>query len=585
MCGIAAYKGRNRASKVLLDSLRRMAYRGYDSVGMAFLNNNRLIIKKGVGKVDEVNNKLHFENAKGNLGIAHTRWATNGIVTKENAHPHSDCNGKIAVVHNGIIENYEGIKEELEKKGHTFKSQTDTEVIPHLIEEYKKDLPFKEACIKAVKRLEGSYAILVISEDTDKIFGAKDGSPLIFGINGSEIFAASEISAFLEYTNNVLFLEDKEYAVIDGGVTINRLEDGRELKREMKKIEWSADQIEKGGYEHFMLKEIFDQKRSVTGSLRQNEDKIRKIAELINNSKGIFFVACGTAYHAALTSMYLFSDIAKEHVNVVLASEFHNYRDFLTKETLVVAVSQSGETADVIDAIKSAKNKGTKTFAILNVMGSSLMRLCDDAILINAGPEIAVASTKAFTGQIAVLSLLAYACAGKFDEGKKHLMEVAGLVEDVLKKENLDRIRKVAKSIKDSKDMFLIGRGLSYPLALEGALKIKEVSYIHAEGFAGGELKHGTIALIDDKTPCIVIDDKDNTNMILSNANEVKARGGLIIGISNKKHNIFDTFLGIPQISPILIAVILQLMAYYLALERGCDIDCPKNLAKVVTVR
>ncbi|MBI4167683.1 MAG: SIS domain-containing protein, partial [Candidatus Aenigmarchaeota archaeon] len=295
---------------------------------------------------------------------------------------------------------------------------------------------------------------------------------------------------------------------------------------------------------------------------------------------------CGTAYHAALTASYIFSHIAKKHVNVVLASEFHNYKDFLIPETLVVAVSQSGETADVIDAIKTAKSKGTKTLAILNVMGSSMMRLCDDSLLIHAGPEIAVASTKAFTGQIAVLSLLAYACAGKAEEGKKYLASLSHFIKsDILAEHSVERIKKLAHAIRDAKDAFLIGRGLSYPLALEGALKIKEVSYIHAEGFAGGELKHGTIALIEEGTPCIVLVDNENKDMMISNAHEVKARGGLIIGIAEKEDAIFDVFFKIPAASPILFAVIMQLLAYYLALERECSIDCPKNLAKVVTVR
>ncbi len=585
MCGIIGYKGKRNATEIVIQGLKRLEYRGYDSWGIGIKNNKLKVIKK-VGKIGEFSiKKNNLEESQ--IAIAHTRWATHGEVNEKNSHPHTCCNGKIAVVHNGIVENFQEIKKELEKKHH-FKSETDTEVIAHLIEE-KIHLGFERAVKESIKKLEGSYAIVVIKEDENKIIAAKKGSPLIIGVGEEEFFIASDVPAFLDYTNKAIFPEDGDVIIINDKIRIFNIKENQKVKRELKELNLNIEQVQKKGYDHFMLKEIHEQKETIRKSLQQDEKEIKKIAAEINKGFGIFFIACGTAYHAALTASYLFSQIAKKHINVVLASEFPNYEHFLTKKTLVVPISQSGETADVLAAVKTAKEKGSRIISIVNVPSSTLVRQSHVSFQLNAGPEIGVASTKAFTSQVALLTLLAYACAGKLEEGKIKLKKTASYIENMLNGEIEEKTKKLAKKLKTNNHLFVIGRSENYPIALEAALKIKEISYIHAEGFAGGELKHGTIALIDKKTPCIILaaDDK-NKKEIISNAIEVKSRGGYIIGISPEYNEVFDFFIKTPNngsLSPLINVIPAQLIAYYLSKERGHNPDKPKNLAKSVTVK
>ncbi len=588
MCGIVGYKGSKKASIILLEALKQLEYRGYDSVGMATLVENKILLRKDVGRVDAVNNKLDFLSMPGNIGIAHTRWSTTGAVTQKNAHPHLSNDKKIAVVHNGIVENYQELRGFLKEKGFTFQSETDTEIIPNFIQYYMANGDdFETAVRKTLLELEGYFAIVAMLQGSDKIIGARRGSPLVLGVGKDEFFLASDIPAFLEFTNKVVYLDDDEMVVINGDYNILNFQKNKEIKKQINEIEWSVEQAQKGEYPHFMLKEIHEQKFTVKQAIEHSPKLIKTVTDAIKNAYGVFFVGCGTSYHACVSSAYLFSKVAKKHVNVVLASEFRNYEHFLTDRTLMIAVSQSGETADLLDAVKVAKKHGVKIIAVVNVMGSTLMRLADHTILMNAGPEICVLSTKSYTSQIAIMLMLAYSVAGKFKQGKAILDKAAGLVESVIE-QNEPKLKTLAKQLKDQHDFFLIGRDLAFPSALEGALKIKEVSYIHAEGFAGGELKHGTIALIDKGVPTIVLSTRETKKLILSNAMEIKSRGGYIIGIDEKNNSVFDAFIEVPSVGdadPILMIIPIQILAYYLALYKGCDPDKPRNLAKSVTVK
>ncbi|MEM5869748.1 MAG: glutamine--fructose-6-phosphate transaminase (isomerizing) [Candidatus Aenigmatarchaeota archaeon] len=589
MCGIIGYFGKKEASPILFKGLKMLEYRGYDSAGMAILGPSGIKIKKGVGKVDEVFFNFNFKDFPGNIGIAHTRWATHGKVTIENAHPHLSNNRKIAVVHNGIIENYQELKKFLEINGFTFYSETDTEVIPNLIEyEMRKNKNFEEACKDAFKVLEGNYAIIAIHEDENKIIAARSGSPLVIGVGNNEYFVASDIPSFLEFTPNVIYLHDKDFVVIGEELKFFNLVEGKEVKREIKSVEWSIEEVKKGNFEHYMLKEISEQVETIQRAINQDEKILREVAKKIKEADRVFLIGCGTSYHACLTGSYLFSKIAKMHINPVLASEFPNYENFLTEKTLVIAISQSGETADVLEAVKTAKKRGSKIISIVNVINSSLHRDSDQALLMNAGPEICVLSTKTYTSQLAILTLLAYTLAEKYEEGKKKLRYLWNLIYNLTSESTREHIKKLAEKLKDKEHLFLIGRGLQYPTALEAALKIKEVSYIHAEAFSGGELKHGNIALIEENTPCIVFVSEENEKEILLNAHEIKARGGYIIGVSPKNNEIFDFWIKVPEVgetNPICQIIPIQILAYQLAVLRGYDPDHPRNLAKSVTVK
>ncbi|MEM7825602.1 MAG: glutamine--fructose-6-phosphate transaminase (isomerizing), partial [Candidatus Aenigmatarchaeota archaeon] len=496
---------------------------------------------------------------------------------------------KIAVVHNGIIENYQEFKDFLKKEGFVFYSETDTEVIPNLIEyEMRKGKNFEEACKDAFKNIEGNYAILAIHEDEKKIIAARNGSPLVIGVGNGEYFASSDIPAFLEFTQNVIYLHDKDFVVLSEEMKFYNIDEEREVKREVKSVEWKLEQVKKGNFEHYMLKEIFEQVETIQRSINQDEKILRRISRKIKEADRVFLIGCGTSYYACLTASYLFSKIAKRYVDAVLASEFLNYEGFLTEKTLVIAVSQSGETVDVLEAIKTAKKKRSKVISIVNVVGSSLHRNSDQALLMNAGPEICVLSTKTYTSQLAILTLLAYALAGKYEEGRNKLKYLWNLIYNLTSESMREHLKIIAERLKDKEHLFLIGRGLQYPTALEAALKIKEVSYIHAEAFAGGELKHGTIALIENGTPCIVFVSEENEKEIISNAYEIKARGGYIIGISSKRNEVFDFWIKVPEVgetNPICQIIPIQILAYQLAVLRGYDPDKPRNLAKAVCVK
>ncbi|NIO22568.1 MAG: glutamine--fructose-6-phosphate transaminase (isomerizing) [Candidatus Aenigmarchaeota archaeon] len=588
MCGIAGYVGKRRVAPLLVDSLKRLEYRGYDSCGIATLDGGKVWIKKDMGKIDDVDGKMDLKNLPGNIGFGHTRWATHGKVSKRNSHPQTDCKDRIAVIHNGIIENFSELKKRLKRKGHRFRSETDTEVIAHLIEDnLRSGLDLEEAVRKSMNSLKGRSAIIVAERGFPGLIAARTGSPLILGVGRDEYFIASDVPAFLNHTRKVMYLDDGEMVVVEGEPRFRNLTDGKGIEKRVITIDWDAKQAEKGEHEHYMIKEILEQKETIMKAINQDEREIRRVANEINKAFGVFLTGCGTAGKVCQTGEYVFSNVANKHVNYVVSSEFPNYRNFLTKKTLLITVSQSGETADVLEAVKAAKEKGVKVISLVNVKGSTLDRVSDITFLIKAGPEKAVASTKATTAQLAILYLLAYACAGKLNEGKKLLLETASKINDMLNPRYEEYIKKLAKKICREKNVYIIGKALNYPMALEGAIKIMEVSYIHAQGFAGGELKHGPIALIEKGSPCIVLTANDGMNNIIGNAMEVRARGGFIIGVGPKRNEVFDYWLKTPDVglaSPIVNIIPVQLLAYHLGVLRGCDIDQPRNLAKSVTV-
>jgi glucosamine--fructose-6-phosphate aminotransferase (isomerizing) len=590
MCGVIGYVGEKEANPIILNGLRHLDYRGYDSVGVALLDGNSLIVKKDVGKVDEIHSKLNFLEPPVNLALGHSRWATHGEVTQANAHPHLDCSGSIAVVHNGIIENYQELKRWLIKKGHTFRSETDTEVVPHLVEEeMKKEKDFVEAAKLAVKKLKGSYALLLVHKGEKKIVAARKGSPLVIGVADHGYFVASDIPAFLEFTKKVVYLHDYDFVVLSPKkFEVFNLLEWKRVKRKIDTIEWDAEQASKGEFEHFMMKEVAEQVDTVQRAAQQDRRIIENVVEEMKKAKGIFLIGCGSSYHACLAASYIFSKIAKFHVNVVLASEFPNYEHFLTRETLVVALSQSGETYDVLEAVRAAKKRGSKVISIVNVIGSSLTRESDAFLMMNAGPEICVLSTKTYTSQLALLLLLAYALAGRYDEGKKRLTYLWNVIYNLTSRTTREKVKELAKKLVKKEHIFCIGRGLQYATSLEAALKVKEVSYIHAEAFAGGELKHGTIALIEKGTPCLAFVSEENEGEAILNATEVKARGGYIIGVSPKNNEVFDFWVKVPDCNTenaIVQIIPIQILAYYLAVLRGCNPDYPRNLAKSVVVK
>ena len=586
MCGIIGYTGNRRASPIILRGLKRLEYRGYDSAGIATVS-SKIHVKKDRGRVDEINTRLNLEELPGTVGIGHTRWATHGAPNTINAHPHVDCKQSVAVVHNGIIENYSELKSELISRGHIFRSDVDTEVIPHLIEEFIKDgKTLRDAVIETSKLLKGSFAFLAISNGDERIFASRYKCPLILGIGNGENFVASDAIAFLEFTKRAIFLDDHEVAEIGRDYFRVFNLQGEEKEKKINIIEWDIEEAQRSGFEHYMIKEIYEQAETLSKTVSQDKRNIEKIAEMINTAPNVVFTGCGTSYHACLSASYVFSQIAGKHVDVFLASEFSNFYNSLPDGMLMVAVSQSGETADVLEAVRTINTKG-RVVSIVNVVGSSLARMSDAFLCLNAGPEICVLATKSFTSQLALLNLLAYTCAGKYEEGKRRIQMVAKEVSELLSDKNVARIKELSRILKNTHDIFLIGRGLSYPIVLEGALKIKEASYIHAEGFAGGELKHGTLALIEDNTPCIVFVTEKNEKETLSNVSEIKSRGAYIIGVSPNNYNIFDFWIRVPECgveNPIVQIIPIQILAYQLAVLRGCEPDHPRSLAKSVTV-
>ena len=609
MCGIVGVVSSENVNSKLFNGLSNLEYRGYDSVGMCFIHNNSFRIKKGVGKLHEVHKKVDFLSIPGNIGIGHCRWSTHGGVTNRNAHPHVDCKNRISVIHNGIIENYSELKDELIKKGHKFSSETDTEVIAHLIEEHSKKHKIEDALRLSLQEMEGSYALGILSADNpNKLLAARNESPLILGIGKGENFIASDVPSILEYTNKIVYLEDKEIAVL----TKNKFNvfdlNGKEKKKKIHTINWTAEAAQKQGYKHFMLKEIHEQPSAVTDTLNERiidsnivfEKEFGFTNDQLKKINNIVILACGTSWHAGLTGEFMFEELAKIQTQVEYASEFRYRHPIMDKNTLVIAISQSGETADTIAALKEAKKYGVKTLVICNVMGSSMTRIADGVIYTRAGPEIGVASTKAFTTQLAVLYLLTILLS----KIRKTLNEsqIKSMIEGIRKIPlQLQSVLKEDKEVMKCVDLYLskknslyLGRGVNFPIALEGALKLKEVSYIHAEGYPAAEMKHGPIALIDKNMPVLFIAPHDiyTYKKVLGNIEEVKARGGIIMAIATEgdkeipkkaKHTIF-----IPKtlytLSSILAAVPLQLLAYHIAEKLGKDVDKPRNIAKSVVV-
>ncbi|MGE0566904.1 MAG: glutamine--fructose-6-phosphate transaminase (isomerizing) [Bacteroidia bacterium] len=614
MCGIVGYIGSSDAYPILIKGLQRLEYRGYDSAGVSLINpEGQLAVYKKKGKVSELVDASKGKDLSGNIGIGHTRWATHGEPNDINSHPHSSNSKNLVMIHNGIIENYASIKEGLVKRGHIFESQTDTEVLIHLIEEIHQHdkLKLSEAVISALKQVIGAYAIVIMDKnDPDTLIAAKKGSPMVIGIgNKGDYYIASDASPIVEYTKNVVYLEDEQVAILRRGkdLKIRNLKD-KEITPYVQELTLELEAIEKGGYEHFMLKEIYEQPKSVKDSMRgrliADEGKVQLGGILehegkFKNAKRIIFVACGTSWHACLVGEYLFEELAEIPVEVEYASEFRYRNPIIYNDDIVIAVSQSGETADTLAAIELAKRKGATIIGICNVVGSSIPRATHGGSYTHAGPEIGVASTKAFTAQVTVLTLMALHVArlrGTIAQSKYRqlLVEMESIptkIEEVLKQN--DNIKEIAFKYSNSKNALYLGRGVGFPVALEGALKLKEISYIHAEGYPAAEMKHGPIALIDDEMPVFVIATKGpNYEKVVSNIQEVKARKGKIIAVvtSGDKDvkDMADHAIEIPETDELLVPLIavipLQLLSYHIAVMRGCNVDQPRNLAKSVTV-
>jgi glutamine---fructose-6-phosphate transaminase (isomerizing) len=590
MCGIIAYKGGKKAAPIVLEGLKRLEYRGYDSWGIAAMSDPLLVLKQ-VGKVGDVTEDSLDYLGDSTIAIGHSRWATNGGVTLYNSHPHVSNDGRLALVHNGIVENYRELKSQLREKGFSFSSETDSEVVVNLIQDYLADHDLETAIRKTFLQLDGRNALVILDRESKKMIGIRFGSPLIVGIGTepSEFFLASDIPAFLQHTKDVNYLDDNQMVVLDKEINYFDVKTGKPIERRTVTIDWDAEQAEKGDYPHFMIKEIHEQRETIRRAVEQETTDIEEAAELIRKSRGAFLSGCGTAGKVCHVGEYFFNAIPQRHTNFVVASEFINYTPFLNEDSLMIVVSQSGETADVLEAMEQAKEKGVKILSLVNVRGSSIFRASDKSLLVNAGPEQAVASTKATTAQMSLMALLAYATANRLDEGRLRLTQLAGSVNEWLNPRYEQHIRSLAEKIADVSDIYIIGRGVNYPLALECAIKLQEVSYIHGEGFAGGELKHGPLALIKEGTPVItLVADDQNKSAILSNAQEVKARGGYIIGISPTNEEVFDYWLKVPNegiLSPIVNIIPVQMLAYHLGVIRGNDPDKPRNLAKSVTVK
>ncbi|MFA5392216.1 MAG: glutamine--fructose-6-phosphate transaminase (isomerizing) [Candidatus Paceibacterota bacterium] len=591
MCGIIAYKGKENATSIVINGLKYLEYRGYDSWGIVYLNNQKAHLFKKVGKIGDFQEQNNFLNSS--VAIGQTRWATHGAVTELNAHPHFSCDKNIFVVHNGIVENYEVLKEALIKKGHRFISQTDTEVIPHLIEEYRKNNSFVAACEKTFHCLKGLFAIVVLDKETGEIIGTRKGSPLVMGISDKGLFLASDVPAFLNKTNKVIFLDDGDMVDIvdDKTYKIKNLFSQKILRKKISMIKWTKSEAEKGKYPHFMIKEIKEIPEAIKKAVWQDNKKLQLVTNLIKKSPSLFFVACGTAGHACLAGQYLFSSLLEKPTGFSVASEFKNFLPALDKKTLLIAISQSGETIDVIEAVKKAKEKGLKVISLVNVMGSTLTRISDYVLIINAGPEKCVLATKSYLSQISLILLLLFSVLNQRKKGEKVLKRISRQIDQLLENKSfISKIKTLARKLSSVRHIYVIGRSYDYPTALETALKIKEGCYIHTEAFAGGELKHGVIALIEKGTPCIIHLSKSEEGVnALINAMELKSRGAFIIGIGPEKKKDFDFFIEVPEVdeffSPLVNIVPIHLLSYYIALEKGINPDKPRNLAKSVTVK
>jgi glucosamine--fructose-6-phosphate aminotransferase (isomerizing) len=584
MCGIVGYIGDRPAAPIILKALKQLEYRGYDSAGIAVANNGIAVIKDA-GKIEEIEKKHDFLSLRGNAGIGHTRWATHGMPTRENAHPHLDCSGKIAIVHNGIIENYAELKEKLLKKGHRFRSDTDSEVIAHLIEENAKGAVFRDALLKSLRELDGSYAVAVLHEGEKRVYAARKGSPLVIGKGKEGMFCASDMPALLDNTRDFVFVHDDEFVVMEGGgfELINMLTN-KKVKRELTHVDWTVEMAKKEGYPHFMLKEIMEQRYTIRNAI--NAD-VKEAVSLLRKSEHVEVVGAGTSYYAGLVFKQLIQKLARRRCNVVISSEFSTF-SLVDEKTLVVAISQSGETADTLVAVRSAKEKGAKVLGITNVVGSTLTRESDGCIYLGAGPEIAVVATKSFTSQLAVLYKCALMLAG-MEERVKEMIELVPAVEGVLGRES--EIKLIASKLNKYEDFFFIGRSFAYPIAMEGALKLKEITYMHAEAYPAGELKHGPLSMLEEGVPVIAIAPTgEKMSKMIGNIKECKARGAMVVGISDNEDVLKEAEmkLRMPQVdelfAPIVYIVPLQLLAYHIAVMQGKDPDKPRNLAKSCTV-
>ena len=607
MCGIIGYIGTRGATPLLLEGLKRMEYRGYDSAGVAVMNGSGVETRKAAGKISQLERALVTSPVEGDMGIGHTRCATHGVPNECNAHPHVDCKGDIAVVHNGIIENSGTLKKGLEARGHEFASDTDTEVIAHLIEE-TFDGNLEDAVIEALWQIEGTYGIAVVSgKDRNKIVAARKGSPLLLGLGDGEYYVASDVSAILAQTREVVYLDDGDVAVLtrDGYTILDQR--AQQLERGVSKIDWDLDQIERGGFDHFMLKEIFEQPATIENCMRgrllpdQGTSKLGGLNmtdEELLKFDNILITACGTSWHSALIGEHMLESLARIPVEVEYASELRYRNPIVTDKTLCIVISQSGETADTLAAMREAKSRGARTYGIVNVVGSTIARESDGGIYVHAGPEIGVASTKAFTSQVIALLLFTLKLARLRNlsvvDGKEIIEELQKLpakIQSVL--DRAPEVETIAEDFKNAQNFLYLGRGYSFPTALEGALKLKEISYIHAEGYPAAEMKHGPIALIDEKMPVVFVTPHDSVfDKVVSNVQEVKARGGRVIAITTRDEEALEGKLDyefrIPEtkdmLTPVLASIPLQLLAYYIAVKRGANVDQPRNLAKSVTV-
>jgi len=611
MCGIVGYIGYREAWPIVLKGLKRLEYRGYDSAGIAIINANGQNTYKKVGKVSALEEFAENKDKTGTIAMGHTRWATHGVPSDRNSHPHTSNNEKLSIIHNGIIENYATLKEELSGRGHEFKSDTDTEVLIHLIEEIQniEQLDLLEAVRLALREVKGAYAIVIMDrENPDRLIAARKGSPMVIGVGKGEYFIASDATPIIEYTKNVIYLNDHEIALITkDDLLVKRLDNVVQTPL-IQELELKLEMLEKGGFDHFMLKEIYEQPRSIRDCMRgriyPEEGKvqlggIKEFVEKLKNIDRIIIVACGTSWHAGLVGEYLIEEYARISVEVEYASEFRYRNPIITEKDVVIAISQSGETADTMAAIEMAKERGATIFGICNVAGASIPRLSHAGVYTHAGPEIGVASTKAFTAQVTVLTLIAFYMAqqkGTITQSKliSLLTELDNIPEKIQEAlESNDIIKEVASKIKDSRNCLFLGRGSGFPVALEGALKLKEISYIHAEGYPAAEMKHGPIALIDEEMPVVFIATQNSSyEKVISNIQEVKARKGKVIAIVTKGdtevNKIADYCIEIPDSDeaflPLLATIPLQLLSYHIAVMRGCNVDQPRNLAKSVTV-
>jgi glucosamine--fructose-6-phosphate aminotransferase (isomerizing) len=608
MCGIVGYIGPKTATPLLIEGLKRLEYRGYDSAGIATMNGAGLESRKAKGKISMLEAVVEGSPVHGTVGIAHTRWATHGAPNECNAHPHHDCTGTIAVVHNGIIENYGALRQMLIQQGHKFESETDTEVLAHLIEAAMDDDPLEDAVIDALHLVEGTYGIAVISSrDPDKIVAARKGSPLLLGLGENEFYVASDVAAILEHTRQVVYLDDGEMGVLTrSGYEVLDLS-ARRVRKGVSRIDWDLDQIEKGGFDHFMLKEIFEQPQTIQNTMRGRlvvDEGFSKLGGLnltrqqMLDLDRIIITACGTSWHSGIIGELYIEELARIPVEVEYASEFRYRNPIVTKNTLCVVISQSGETADTLAAMREAKRRGARTLGLVNVVGSTMAREDDGGIYLHAGPEIGVASTKAFTSQVIALALLTLKLARlremsvvKGRQIAQAMLELPDQIQSIL--DRASEIEAIAEQFKNATNFLYLGRGYNFPVALEGALKLKEISYIHAEGYPAAEMKHGPIALIDENMPVVFIAPHDSVfDKIVSNIQEVKARGGKVIAITSQKEPVLEKLIDyeirIPQtedmLYPILSVIPLQLLAYYVAVKRGLNVDQPRNLAKSVTV-